>query len=104
MLMTPRLGQFETRCTHNKVHSVLNEQERCNPPGLNAHTLGQRTSVHSKFIPKAKSLPEKEVQGTFAKLGYRMPVVRAFERYVRRDYLAARHKAQRDRLDAEIQP
>jgi hypothetical protein len=29
MRMTPR--QFETRCTHNKVHFVLNEQDTCNP-------------------------------------------------------------------------
>ena len=29
MRMTPR--QLETRCTHNKVHFLLSEQQRCNP-------------------------------------------------------------------------
>ena len=51
MQMTPQ--QFETRCTHNKVHFVLNEQEQCNPSGLNhlrSHSsrLGQRTSFHTQ--------------------------------------------------------
>ena len=91
MRMTPR--QFETRCTHNRVHFVLNERERCNPLWSQPSTL-TLLGKGPRFIPKAKSLSKTEVQGACAKLGYRM--VRAFERYVRKDYLAARDKAQRD--------
>ena len=91
MRMTPR--QFETRCTHNKVHFVLNEQERCNPLWSQPATL-VLLGKGPRFVPKAKSLSKAEVQGACAKMGYRL--VRAFERYVRKDYFALRDKAQRD--------
>jgi hypothetical protein len=88
MRMTPR--QFETRCTHNKVHFVLNEQERCNPLWSQPSTL-TLLGKGPFFIPKGKSLSKSEVQGACAKLVYRL--VRAFERYVRKDYFAQRDRA-----------
>jgi hypothetical protein len=94
MRMTPRT--FETRCTHNKVHFVLNEQERCNPLWSQSSTL-TLLGKGPRFIPKVKSLSKSEMQGACAKLGYRL--VRALERYARKDYL---HKETGQR-DAGIQ-
>ena len=65
-------------------------------PALVSTIYAHLLSKGPRFIPKAKSLPDKEVQvqGGCAKLGFRM--VRAFECYVRRDCLAVRDKTQRD--------
>jgi hypothetical protein len=78
--MTP--WQFETRCTHNTVHFVLNEQQRRNPFWNQPATL-TLLGKGPKFIPKARPLTSKEVLGACARLNYRM--VRAFERFIRRD-------------------
>ena len=73
--------QFETRCTQNKVHFVLSEQQRRNPFWSQPATLSL-LGKGSRFIPKAGPLSTTEVLGACARLNYRM--VRAFERYVKR--------------------
>ena len=80
MRMTPR--QFETRCTYNKVHFVLSEQQRRNPFWSQPATLSL-LGKGPRFIPKARLLSMKEVLGACARLNYRM--VRAFERHVKRE-------------------
>ena len=80
MRMTPR--QLETRCTHNKVHMVLSEQHRRLPFWSNPATISL-LGKGPKFIPKAHSLSSKEIFEACAKLKFRL--VRAFERYIRRD-------------------
>jgi len=79
MRMKPR--QFESRCTLNKVHLVLSEQQRLNPFWSQPATLSL-LGKGPRFIPKAGSLSTTEVLGACARLNYRM--VRAFERYVKR--------------------
>jgi len=91
MRMTPR--QLETRCTRNKVHFVLNKQQKENlfwtqPATLSL--LGKRP----KFIPKAKTLSTKEVLGACARLNFRL--VRAFERFIRRDEQEHKEATQRE--------
>ena len=88
MRMTPR--QLETRCTHNRVHFVLTEQQRCDPLWNHPATL-TLLGKGPRFIPKARSLSTAEVRGACSRLGYRL--VRAFERYIRKDYLKERDKA-----------
>jgi len=79
MRMTPR--QFEKRCSHNKVHFVLSEQQRMNPFWSQSATL-TLLGKGPRFIPKARPLSTTEVLGACAKLKYRM--VRAFERHVKK--------------------
>ena len=80
MRMTPR--QLETRCTLNKVHFVLSEQQRRNPFWSQPATL-TLLGRGPRFIPKARALSTTEVLGACARLNYRL--VRAFERYVNRN-------------------
>jgi hypothetical protein len=91
MRMTPR--QFETRCTHNKVHFILSDEHRYNTLWNETATL-TLLGKGPRFIPKAKSLSEDEVRGAFARLGYRM--VRTFERFIRKDFHEKRKRTMED--------
>lgn len=91
MRMTPR--QLETRCTHNKVHFVLSEQQRWNPFWSQPATL-TLLGKGPRFIPKARSLSTTEVLGACARLNYRL--VRAFERYVNREEYKRREATRRE--------
>ena len=91
MRMTPR--QFETRCTHNKVHFILSDEHRCNTLWNETATL-TLLGKGPRFIPKAKSLSEDEVRGACARLGYRM--VRTFERFIRKDFHEKRKRTMED--------
>lgn len=91
MRMTP--WQLETRCNHNLVHFVLTEQQRRNPLWNQPTTLTLLGKT-PRFIPKARSLSDLEVHGACARLGFRL--VRAFERFVRKDYHKLRNEAQRE--------
>lgn len=96
MRMTPR--QLETRCTNNKVHFVLNAQQKENSFWTQPATLSL-LGKGPKFIPKANTLSMKEVLGACAKLNFRL--VRAFERFIRRDEHKRKEAMQHD---AGIQP
>ena len=76
--------QYETRCTQNRVHLVLNEEEKQNPFWRQPETL-TLLGKGPKFIPKAKSLSTSEVLEACAIFKFRM--VRAFERFVRKKEL-----------------
>ncbi len=83
MRMTPR--QLETRCTRNMVHFVLDEQTRRYSFWTQPSTLSL-LGKGPKFILKANALSPSEVSGACIKLNYRL--VRAFERFIRRDEYA----------------
>ena len=83
--MTPR--QFETRCTQNNVHLVLSEQQGVNPL-WSSPAVKSLLGKGPRFIPKARPLSTMEVRAACARLGYRL--VRTFERYVAKDWYAAR--------------
>ena len=91
MRMTPR--QLENRCTRNKVHFVLSEQQRRNPFWSQPATIAL-LGKGPKFIPKARALSTTEVLGACARLNYRM--VRAFERYVKRDEYRCKDAVRRE--------
>ena len=94
MRMTP--SQFETRCSHNKVHFVLSERHRSNPLWNNSAVISL-LAKGPDFIPKPRPLATMEVQGACAKLGYRL--VRAFERYIEGD---ERKQTEGETRDGEI--
>ena len=60
MRMTP--SQFETRCSHNKVHFVLSERHRSNPLWNNSAVISL-LAKGPDFIPKPRPLATMEVQG-----------------------------------------
>ena len=90
--------QLETRCTHNKVHFVLKDEQRQDPFWRHPTTL-ELLGKSPKFIPKAGKLRPLEVLGACARLQFRM--VRAFERFVRR---RGRQDMETARQEAGIQP
>ena len=53
MRMTP--SQFETRCSHNKVHFVLSERHRSNPLWNNSAVISL-LAKGPDFIPKPRPL------------------------------------------------
>ena len=88
MRMTPK--QLETRCTHNVVYCLFDEQQQRNP-------LWNKPAVLSllgrgpKFIPKARSLSLGEVRDACARLNYRL--VQSFKRFVeQREHILSRCK------------
>ena len=78
--MTPE--QIELRCTHNKVHFVLSDQDSLDPiwsKPKNMILLGK----DPKFTPTPSSLREKDVCSSFAIAEMNFRLVRAFERFVK---------------------
>ena len=94
--MTPQ--QFEQRCTHNKVHFVLTENDRLNPVWDQPSTI-TLLGKGPKFIPMAGTLDKMEVQNACAILKYQ--VVGAFERHMLQDWYDVQDAMRRE---AGIQP
>ena len=91
MRMTPK--QLETRCTHNVVYCLFDEQQRHNPLWRRPEALSL-LGRGPKFIPKARPLLKSEVQEACARLGFRL--VRAFQRYANQGAIGYMCEARRE--------